>query len=171
MKCLYCSKDVEFEPEQEFSFIDNATKRKGIKLACGFCPRCGNFIVILQRGDYEDLEDSEVSAFPVEVIYPRFIERNLPKEVPEAYRSDFEEAASILLLSPKASAAISRRLLQQTFREQFHIRANDLSKEIDCFLEKKIYPVILHKPLMLLETLVILLLILKKTKLLEQSSM
>jgi hypothetical protein len=37
-------------------------------------------------------------------------------------------------LSPKASAALSRRILQNIIREDFNIERRDLAKEIDSFI-------------------------------------
>jgi hypothetical protein len=53
--------------------------------------------------------------------------------VPETYRRDYGEAVSVLPYSAKASAAISRRLLQHILREHFNIRAPSLAAEIEAF--------------------------------------
>ena len=54
-----------------------------------------------------------------------------PKEVPEKFASDYREAALVVEDSPKASAALSRRCLQNLLREHAGIKKADLSKEIN----------------------------------------
>lgn len=58
----------------------------------------------------------------------------LPSEVEESYRNEFDEAQDVLALSPKASAALSRRLLQRLLREHASATERDLSKQIDSVL-------------------------------------
>ncbi|MEN4751139.1 DUF4145 domain-containing protein [Pseudomonas sp. Ps21-P2] len=64
----------------------------------------------------------------------------LPPEIPEKYRQELEEARTAINYSPKASAALSRRLLQMTFHNELKIKARDLSKEIDEFIESSKAP-------------------------------
>ncbi len=64
-------------------------------------------------------------------IYPYRKDFPIASEVPEKYANDFREAQIVLDLSPKASAALSRRILQNVIREEFKIRHRDLAKEID----------------------------------------
>jgi hypothetical protein len=64
--------------------------------------------------------------------------------VPEDLRSDYEEAAMILHLSPKASAALGRRCLQHTIREATNIEKRTLAAVIDEVLSKDLVPVYLR---------------------------
>lgn len=61
--------------------------------------------------------------------------RPIAPEVDDDYADDFREASSVLSLSPKASAALSRRLLQHTIREKGGITRRDLNAEIDALIE------------------------------------
>jgi hypothetical protein len=71
-----------------------------------------------------------------ETIYPNSKNwRTVPEEVPEEFRLAFQEAAELLTVSSKASAAMSRRLLQQVLRERYQIRSRALSAEIDDFIQ------------------------------------
>jgi hypothetical protein len=54
--------------------------------------------------------------------------------VPDQYRNEFQEANSILYLSPKASAALSRRLLQKLLHEELKINKRNLADEINEFI-------------------------------------
>jgi hypothetical protein len=53
---------------------------------------------------------------------------------------EFNEAAAVVGVSAKASAAISRRLLQFILSEAFHHTQRDLSKQIDAALEARTLP-------------------------------
>jgi hypothetical protein len=105
------------------------------------CPICCGLIVI-----YTD----PVSLFPTGVpnpdaphgqtgiIYPRNPAlKPLPPEVPQIYREDFDEARLVLDLSPKSSAALSRRLLQRLLHERFGINKPNLQQEIQEFINTR----------------------------------
>ncbi len=55
----------------------------------------------------------------------------LSLHVPEELRNEYDEASLVLPLSPKASAALSRRCLQRLLREHLQIKKKDLFQEID----------------------------------------
>ena len=63
-------------------------------------------------------------------VIPLTSDRPIPTEVPPDLAADYSEAALTLPLSPKASAALSRRCLQNTIREH-GITRRDLNAEID----------------------------------------
>ena len=69
-----------------------------------------------------------------DVIYPKAPPREVAAEVDEPYKSDYLEAAAVLDISLKASAAISRRLLERILQEKYGIHRNSLAAEIDGFL-------------------------------------
>ncbi len=54
----------------------------------------------------------------------------VPKEVDEKFANDYKEACLILTFSPKASAALSRRCLQNILRDKAGVKVSDLSHEI-----------------------------------------
>jgi hypothetical protein len=55
--------------------------------------------------------------------------------VPNHIRRDYEEACHVLTLSAKASAALSRRCLQNILNDQGY-NAKDLSKQIDAIINE-----------------------------------
>nr|DAW23258.1 MAG TPA: protein of unknown function (DUF4145) [Caudoviricetes sp.] len=59
-----------------------------------------------------------------------------PDYIPQAIRSDYEEACSIVNLSPKASATLSRRCLQGMIRDFFQISKGSLFEEINAIKDK-----------------------------------
>lgn len=62
-----------------------------------------------------------------------------PDYIPEPLRNDYEEAAKILMLSPKASATLSRRCLQGIIRDFWSISKSRLIDEINA-IEDKVDP-------------------------------
>lgn len=54
----------------------------------------------------------------------------IPREVPSHIAQDYREAVLVLPISPKASAALSRRCLQSVLREVGQTRAKDLADQI-----------------------------------------
>lgn len=69
-------------------------------------------------------------------IYPIGANRGpVPSEVPANISVDYTEACNVLPISPKASAALSRRCLQNMLHENGYT-ARDLAKEIDLLLSE-----------------------------------
>jgi hypothetical protein len=96
------------------------------------CPECNKLIVILK---------SSRASIPEYLVRPKAISRSpIPKEVPQKYAEDYKEACLVLADSPKASAALSRRCLQNLLREIAGVRADDLSKEIQQVIDSKTLP-------------------------------
>lgn len=70
------------------------------------------------------------------MVWPKASTRTpLPQEVPEAFASDYIEACLVLADSPKASAALSRRCLQNLLRKKANIKHGNLSDEIEEVME------------------------------------
>ncbi len=94
------------------------------------CPECHEFIIKLHKQP----EAPGVSYIPeLFVGYPHFADtlRDIPAEVVSPFRDDFREACAVLTLSPKASAALSRRCLQAILREKAKATKKDLADQID----------------------------------------
>lgn len=114
-------------------------KQWGFDVAEGFCPECNALIVLLRRGTYWQQglgDDASRELYPAEeeVIYPHRRSKPISPEVPERYRNDFIEAFACLDVSPKASAAVARRLLQDVIENHFQIRSGSLEKQIVAFI-------------------------------------
>jgi hypothetical protein len=60
--------------------------------------------------------------------------------VPAAFAGDYVEACNVLDISPKASAALSRRLLQHILREKAKVKAPNLDQEIQKVLDANMVP-------------------------------
>lgn len=65
------------------------------------------------------------------VIYPRYsVGRVLDQYVPLKYAQLFHESEEVNNISPRASAALSRYLLQMLLHEELHIQKRNLEDEI-----------------------------------------
>lgn len=94
------------------------------------CPSCGNVSFIA-----EGLDNLRGINIP---LYPISLAKQFPDYVPKAIRKDYEEAYSILTLSPKASATLSRRCLQGMIRDfwKIDIKSGKLYDEINAIQDK-----------------------------------
>lgn len=98
------------------------------------CPECGRLILAIEP--YKFAEDSGWTESGEEfVLWPLQSARPpVPKEVPEHIADSYREAALVLNLSPKASAALSRRCLQAVLREAGNADQHNLSQQIDAVM-------------------------------------
>lgn len=64
------------------------------------------------------------------LLFPKYPIKQIPEEIPEKFAIDFREAHDTLPISPKASAALSRRCLQTIIREKEGITEKTLFAEI-----------------------------------------
>ncbi|MCG2787997.1 MAG: DUF4145 domain-containing protein [Anaerolineae bacterium] len=139
MKCPYCSTEVHIPRERNSSgYLSNPDQIEesgdGFGIAEGFCPACGRFVVLFLEGHYH--EKGGLETYQETVIYPKYANAPyLGSEIPKSYRDDFREAYAVNGISPKASAAISRRLLQNILHEAYKIEKRNLLTEINEFAQ------------------------------------
>jgi hypothetical protein len=110
------------------------------------CPECRNDIIRLGRRP----QGGPVPATWMQV-YPLGNSRGpTPPDVPPSIAKDYEEAANVLTMSAKASAALSRRCLQAVLKDAGYPQ-KDLAKQIDAVLNeadpKKSLPTAIHDTL------------------------
>lgn len=133
MKCPHCA--VEIHPAFSHEWIRGGTRigvEKGLTTNWATesmeCPACVKAIVVLLKGSERV------------VVYPKSAGRlPAPLTVPPDQAEDYNEACMVLLDSPKASAALSRRCLQALLNSQ-GFKHNDLAKAIDAVLVTKALP-------------------------------
>jgi hypothetical protein len=70
----------------------------------------------------------------IRLVHPFNVVRTVPPEVPQDIKEDFLEASAVLVVSEKASAALSRRCLQNLLTQQGY-KKRDLFKQIDAALK------------------------------------
>lgn len=139
---------MNLETEETTAWENDTFKQdgKGHDLSYGHCPECQKLIVMLRRGPYQITESSGygygslIKVESEEIIYPKYLVRKVEPELPARYSKDFTEACAVLPISLKASAALSRRILQDILREKFNIKHANLAQEIDEFINKKDIP-------------------------------
>lgn len=141
MICPHCKKAIHFEDAESTAYEHEnpeAGAPTGYEVAHGFCPACSELIVLMRDGTYWSNTTNGswlTDATKETILYPdSSLDGELPEEVPEPYRTDFQEATAVLGVSPKASAAISRRLLQSILRDKFRISSKSLADEIEAFV-------------------------------------
>jgi hypothetical protein len=93
------------------------------------CPECDDFIAELMLTGPSG-EPVEISA----LAWPRHAARAVAAEVDKRYADDYKQASAILTISPKASAALSRRLVQEIIREKAGITEKTLDAEITALI-------------------------------------
>jgi len=101
------------------------------------CPECGRVSIFLGFSEFGwDAGDCDYI-----LVHPKGIARApLPKEVPDEFAADYKEACLVLADSPKASAALSRRCLQNLLRERAGVKKSNLSDEIEQAISSKQLP-------------------------------
>lgn len=119
----------------------------------GHCPECLGKLVVhyLQRkktADGAPVPIEQQREEYVGLVFPRKHARKaVPPEVLKEFVQDYDEAWLVLDESAKASAALSRRLLQRIFHEHYKIKERDLLSEIQSFLSFHKPPSYLSEPL------------------------
>ncbi len=84
-----------------------------------YCPSCKGKIIWLNEVENSKRGDQHTSVVKsITLLWPKHPVCQVPKGVPEPLASDFREAHDTLPISPKASAALSRRCLQTIIQDQ-----------------------------------------------------
>ena len=138
MKCPHCQ--VEFHDEWRNAvwtagahgpvsdYLDSSGEKAAIYVQGTLCPGCLKRIIRVRAGRGRSKMEEYVA-------YPRNATgRTAPAEVPEPLRSDYAEAVAILALSPQASAALARRIVQQVLTGQGGYEQRTLARQIDAFV-------------------------------------
>lgn len=127
MKCPHCTVTIHVEWGQ--SRLSHGDQWLPWFYRTAFCPACKELILEV-CGDVIKTANGTV---PViwQLLYPRTPSRGpVPPAVPPDIAGDYIEACNVLAISPKASAALSRRCLQNILRSHGY-RAKQLWQEID----------------------------------------
>lgn len=155
-RCPHCLSPTRFERAASFTFLDligdgarwDVQDNDDIYLArendpvfdLGYvlsplaCAFCGGVVVVARQW-----REAESGSGPWWVVLPRYAARPVPAEVQQEspdIAADFEEAAAVLPISAKASAALSRRCLQALLADKAGAQQKNLSKQIDAVLPK-----------------------------------
>ncbi len=141
MICPHCSTVVKINWNLTQPQLFDEENEKGTEIFYGDCPNCVKLVIGLREvrvpfgnGIFEDFVKQTV--YWSKIIYPRTDSFQNSDDIPELYLEDYEEAIKVLSASPKSSAALTRRLLQNILREEFQISKNSLAEEIEIFINK-----------------------------------
>jgi hypothetical protein len=146
MKCPHCL--IDFHEEQTWWSISLGDDGEGLWIVerCT-CPACKRFVVFLKNGQMmqgrnpggqgtQNVHPHMLAGARSRMIWPNGASRApVPPEVPQGIVEDYKEACLVLSDSPKASAALSRRCLQNLLRGAAGIKPGDLSSEIQQVLD------------------------------------
>ncbi len=120
MRCPHCG--IHFHHDFAWGPI-NCNGRTDWSYEITKCPNCREFTIFIYNDDKRK-----------RMVEPAFPARKpISNHVPLSIAQDYKEACNVLAFSPKASAALSRRCLQNILRD-FGYTANDLAKQIDAVL-------------------------------------
>ncbi|HPT73153.1 MAG TPA: DUF4145 domain-containing protein [Candidatus Cloacimonadota bacterium] len=139
MKCPHCN--IEVNPSFREIYI-GAANNEDWSIFSMTCPNieCKRIIIELASGDPRSIPNLGVVGLDKIkykiTVNPLVSSRPpTPNEVDEKFAADYKEACLTLKFSPKASAALSRRCLQNILREKAGVTPADLSKEIQQILD------------------------------------
>ncbi len=104
------------------------------------CPECRKQIMWLNEIETKATRDETPEIVSTTLLFPKYPIKQVPDEVPEEFATEFREAHDTLSISPKASAALSRRCLQNLIRRQEGIVEKTLFSEIQQLLKKNKLP-------------------------------
>jgi hypothetical protein len=139
MKCPHCL-DSFYPDIKRGSLTKAKSESKEVDVVIWYyefctCPACGKLIMWL------------ISCFEngggvkARMVHPKAVSRiPIPQEVPDVFAKDYREACIILNDSANASAALSRRCLQNLLREKAGAKNSDLANEIQQVIDSKQLP-------------------------------
>lgn len=138
MLCPHCSTVVHFDWFSTGAIRGSSEGFCGYSMSYAACPSCENLVVKLMKGSvgFNSIDWIVDELEWEKMIYPRESRLENIQDVPAMYVEDYEEAVKVISSSPKASAALTRRLLQNILREEFKIHERSLSNEIMKFVER-----------------------------------
>ena len=162
MKCPYCLENfhVKWYYPALGKHGNNCLKEEddffGMRLC--HCPSCnkiiiqiGKFITRTYQDPWEDPTNNpsdNPGMYKWQLLKPKTTSRApLPPEVTEKFANDYKEACLVIADSPKASAALSRRCLQNLLREKAKTTKKNLHDQIQEVIDSKKLPPYLSKDL------------------------
>lgn len=105
-------------------FNGDVSSRRDSKQVCFTffaCPSCEKESILAKRSSDESFTS---------MVHPRFSQMDLPDYVPQAIRSDYNEACAVAEISPKAAATLCRRCIQGMIHDVWNIHEKNLNAEI-----------------------------------------
>ena len=152
MKCPHCGTAMRLWTDS--CEISTEHEREGDPIASveiRFCPECNEPIIDLEIGVITGFYQGggpEWKARSKERIFPVYASiQKLEGTIPQKYADQYYESYRVLPISPKASATLSRYLLQMVLHEELGITKRNLEEEIKELEKKEIVSAALVKML------------------------
>lgn len=149
--CPYCNSKTTINPERrkdntENMTIENSEGYRRLKTEWIVCPNVdckkisltASLYLITYNDNFSYLREGAL--LKKWNLLPNSFAKVFPNYIPKPLIVDYEEACSIVEMSPKASATLSRRCLQGIIRDFWGIKKGRLVDEINA-LEEKIDPI------------------------------
>lgn len=132
MKCPHCTTSIH--PSWTMTGVPKNGQPTNWRIHIMTCPACGKDI--LEYGEAISVNIGNPAQY-WNMFFPTTSSRGpVPTDVPTPIATDYMEAAMVLGISPKASAALSRRCLQAMLREAGY-QQRDLAQQIDAVLAEQ----------------------------------
>jgi RecG-like helicase len=136
MVCPHCSTVVHFEWSSTGAISKATEGLTEYEITYAPCPKCSEIVTYLDKGKAFIISGEwRIKTESRTMIHPKANRLENTADIPKLYLEDYEEAIKVLSSSAKASAALSRRLLQNILREYYKIQEKSLSEEIKKFVE------------------------------------
>lgn len=112
------------------------------------CPMCHRLSIYLKRWKSPPKGSFSKGTTTHKLIRPtQFSRQEFSEEIPSQYLQDYTEATNVLPISSKASAALSRRCLQNLLHNVYEIDEKNLYKEIHLAIQNQIFPTYISEAL------------------------
>jgi len=135
MKCPHCLNSFRDEPHKVPLGKDVDGEWSIIKQDCPACERA-IFTLVSEKARGIGAGVPKLKRHYTSLVRPKVVNRApVPSEVPDEFAHDYREACLILQDSPKASAALSRRVLQRILREKANVTHGNLANEIQQIID------------------------------------
>jgi hypothetical protein len=146
MKCPHCAVDINENFTEKFIGGDPEGYWSVFHMNCPN-PECKKLIIELRDGDaVPEHRYGLISISNSITVRPLVSSRPpVPSQVDKLFSEDYNEACLILSFSPKASAALSRRCLQNILREKAGVKHGNLSNEIQQVIDSRMLPSYLNE--------------------------
>jgi hypothetical protein len=140
MICPFCSIGYRNEVSERYQLKSDALGYWEMELR--ICPECNNMnLTLILRTQIKDGGSSPLYDRKQILVYPRSSPRPpCHPDVPTDFAEDYNEACLILDLSPRASAALSRRCLQHVLEAKGKVKQDTLFNEITEILKSGSLP-------------------------------
>ena len=140
MKCPHCIVEINPNFSEKFLGKDSESAWSIYAMICPN-PKCKKLIVDLACGQPKNPMSGLLNVTHRQTVRPFATSRPpVPNTVGEEFAKDYREACLIQSFSPKASAALSRRCLQNILREKSGIKHGNLASEIQQVIDSNSLP-------------------------------